>query len=232
MKNLILMAAIGVLAAPAHAARPMITDDARLTDAQACQVESWLKFNRGSTEKWALPACNPGGNLELTLGGALGEDAQGMRTTDVVLQGKTLFKPLEANGWGVGLAFGMVTHPAISPNRNLSGDVYFNLPASFSLRDDALVLHLNLGALRSGEAGDTRTTWGMGSETRLGAANILVAEAYGQDRGRPYYQLGLRHWIVPDRVQVDATAGNRFGMQGGERWYSLGLRLISPAIFP
>lgn len=108
---------IGLLAAPAYAARPMITDDARLTDAQACQVESWIKFNRTGMEKWALPACNPGGNLELTLGGALGENDRGTQTTDVVLQGKTLIKPLESNGYGVGLALGNVRHPAISPSR-------------------------------------------------------------------------------------------------------------------
>lgn len=221
---------IGLLAAPAYAARPMITDDARLTDAQACQVESWIKFNRTGTEKWALPACNLSGNLELTLGGALGENDQGMQTTDVVLQGKTLLKPLETNGYGVGLALGNVRHPAISTGRNLIGDLYVNLPVSFSLRDDAVILHLNLGALRNREAGTTRATWGAGSETLLSASNTLIAEAFGQDRGRPYYQFGLRHWIVPNHVQVDTTVGNRFGMQGEERWFSLGLRLISPRL--
>lgn len=223
-----LSALLGLLAFPVFAARPMITDDARLTDAQACQVESWLKFNRSGTEKWALPACNPGGNLEVTLGGALGEDAQGTGTTDVVLQGKTLLKPLESGGYGIGMALGSVRHPAISPGRNLLGDLYFNLPASFSFSDDEVVLHLNLGALHSRAAGATRATWGAGSETRLSASAFLIAEAFGQDRGRPYYQFGLRHWVVPDHVQIDATLGNRFGWNGDERWYSVGLRLISP----
>ncbi len=45
--------------APAHAARPMYTDDARIVDPKSCQVESWIRFNRDSTEYWALPACNP-----------------------------------------------------------------------------------------------------------------------------------------------------------------------------
>lgn len=104
------------------------------------------------------------------------------------------------------------------------------MPVSFSLRDDAVILHLNLGALRNREAGTTRATWGAGSETQLSASNTLIAEAFGQDRGRPYYQFGLRHWIVPNHVQVDTTVGNRFGMQGEERWYSIGLRLISPRL--
>lgn len=219
-----------ILAIPAaHAARPMLTDDARLTDAYACQVESWMRFNRDNTEKWALPACNPGGNLEFTFGGAVGEDQRGSRTTDVVMQAKTLLKPLETNGYGVALSVGMVRHPEITPGGNLSGDAYFNVPLSFSRFDDAFVLHLNLGALHTRNDGATRMTWGIGSETRLDAANYLIAESFGQDRGRPYFQFGLRHWVVPEHVQIDTTFGNRFGTSGEERWFSLGLRLISPA---
>ena len=40
----------------AHAARPMITDDARLTDEGACQVESWAHIHGNQHEFWALPA--------------------------------------------------------------------------------------------------------------------------------------------------------------------------------
>lgn len=60
--SLLLCLAAGSL--HAHAARPMITDDARIVDAKACQVESWVKDNKGSTEYWAIPACNFTGNLE------------------------------------------------------------------------------------------------------------------------------------------------------------------------
>ena len=123
-----------------QAARPMITDDARTVDAKSCQLETWVKFNRDSTEYWALPACNFTGNLELTLGGARGEDDGGIRTSDMVLQGKTVFKPLEANGWAWGLGFGSVRHPAINTRNNLIGDLYAYVPASFSFRDDRLVL--------------------------------------------------------------------------------------------
>ena len=47
----------------AHAARPMVTDDARIVDAKACQLESWVRHDPDSTQLWALPACNPTGNL-------------------------------------------------------------------------------------------------------------------------------------------------------------------------
>jgi hypothetical protein len=93
---------------PAWAARPMITDDARLVDAKSCQVESWVRRNRDSTEFWALPSCNFTGNLELTLGGSRTREAGRTETTDVVAQGKTLLRPLATDSWGVGLALGTV----------------------------------------------------------------------------------------------------------------------------
>lgn len=39
-------------------------------------------------------------------------------------------------------------------------------------------------------------------------------------------------WIVPNHVQLDATAGNRFGSRSDERWFSIGLRLLTPAFPP
>lgn len=108
-------AALGLAAAlgsgPAYAARPMITDDARIVDAKSCQLESWVKSRKDSTEFWAQPACNFTGNLELTLGAARTREDGSSRTTDVVIQGKTLFKELQPNGWGWGLAVGNARHP-------------------------------------------------------------------------------------------------------------------------
>jgi hypothetical protein len=106
-----LLCAALLAANTAHAARPMITDDARIVDAKACQLESWVKKNPDSTERWALPACNFTGNLELTFGGASTREAGDTKTTDVVMQGKTLFKGMDTNGWGIGLAAGTVRHP-------------------------------------------------------------------------------------------------------------------------
>lgn len=224
--------AAALCGAGAHAARPMITDDARLVDAKSCQVESWARRNRESTEFWALPSCNVTGNLELTIGGAVGRDAGGTRTTDLVLQGKTLLRPLTPNGWGVGLVLGNVRHPAINTDRNLIGDLYGYVPASFSFLDDRFVLHTNVGLLHDRQARRDRITWGIGSETQLTPGTWLIAETFGQNTGRPFLQVGVRHWIVPNHVQVDATVGNRFGSDTRERWLSIGLRLLSPAFLP
>ena len=129
-----------------HAARPMITDDARIVDSKACQVETWIKDNRGSQEYWALPSCNFSGNLEFTAGAARTHDSEGARTTDLVLQGKTLFRTLQPNSWAWGLTFGNASHPDAS--RKLISDLYAYVPVSFSFNDDRVLLHTNLGWLR------------------------------------------------------------------------------------
>lgn len=226
MRPLLLVLLI-LLAPAARAARPMVTDDARLTDAQACQLETWVHLHEGSREFWALPACNPGGNLELTVGGSLTRGDPESPSGTVVMQGKTLFKPLETNDWGIGLAAGYTTKPAES----LSGGPYFYVPASFSLADDRVVLHANLGAARLRDLDATRLTWGLGSESAASERLYVIAEAFGQNIGRPSLQAGLRYWIVPGHVQVDTTVGSNLSDFRGERWLSLGLRLISPPVF-
>lgn len=218
-----------VLAAPElRAARPLVTDDARLVDPRSCQVESWVRHERDSTEFWMLPGCNFTGNLELTLGGGRTNSAGGTQTTDVQLQAKTLFKPLETNGWGVGLALGALRHPSRPDDRRWN-DLYAYAPLSLSYLDDRVVLHTNLGVIRERDAGRTRMTWGIGAEAQLVERTGLVAEVYGQNRGKPFVQFGVRQVLVAERVQVDATVGNR--IDGGERWISIGLRLNSPALF-
>ncbi len=206
-----------------HAARPFVTDDARITDRGACQLESWRRVERDGAENWVLPACNPGGNLELTLGGGWLRTPGGALTHDTVFQGKTLFRPLEAGGMGWGLAVGATVRadPAHAPHLNT---VYAYVPASFSFRDDALVVHANLGAAYGRDEGRKSLSWGVGGEWLLGSRLTLIGEIYGDNRHTPYQQVGLRLWAVPGRLQVDWTAGRRAG--GEEGWFSLGLRYL------
>jgi hypothetical protein len=211
----------------AHAARPMITDDARLTDAGACQVESWVHLHGSQHEFWALPACNPGGNFELTFGGALAYTDSHQDSGALTIQAKTLLKPLETNGYGIGFAAGYATQPGSAH----TGNPYFYVPVSFSLADDRVVIHTNLGYTRERENQENRLTWGLGSETQITDRAWLIAESYGQDKGNPFFQMGVRYWIVPGHVQVDTTYGSQFGAINDQHWFSVGLRLISPTLF-
>ena len=230
-----LAATLMLLASEADAARPLITDDARVVDAKSCQVESWVRRERSHSEVWALPGCNFGGDLEFTLGGQAREDGDSPR--QLVVQAKALLKPLETNGWGAALTFGHVRRGGINGG-NVIEDFYVNLPLSKSFVDDALVVHTNVGWLREGETSKDRTTWGLGTETQLNSRVYLIAEAFGQLSRQSQYQVGLRFWVIPDRVQVDTTYGNNFGRFGSTgtgnqaRWFSIGLRFLTPAFLP
>lgn len=226
---LLALTAGGDAATSAQAARPIITDDVRIVDAKSCQLESWVKQNRESTEYLALRACNSTDNLEVTVGSALTREVGQTRTTDLQIQGKTLFTPLGTNGWGIGLTAGTMRHPQVTTGGQ-DWNVY--VPTSFLLRDDRVVVHTDVGWVREGETRRDRMTWGLGTEARLVSRTWLIAETFGQDQGKPFYQVGLRHWLLPDRVQLDATYVNRNGSGSGERWLSIGLRLLSVAFLP
>lgn len=216
---------------PAQAARPFVTDDARLTTAGSCQLESWVRSYRASTEFWALPACNPGGNFEITAGGGLARSDGAPNSHDYVIQAKTLFRELSPNGWGIGLAAGRVMHPAVNPGPNLLGNTYAYVPASFSFLDDKAVVHANLGWLRDRATRRDNLSWGIGGEWAFNERLSAIAESFGDNRNKPYWQAGLRVFIVPQRVQIDGTVGQQMHGPHESRWFSLGLRLTPDRLF-
>ena len=231
-RSLATVLALGIAApATAHAARPMVTDDARIVDGKACQLETWIKDNRDSKEYWALPACNPTGNLEITIGGARTSEDGFDGPTDEVIQGKTLFRSMDKGGPGVGLAVGTVRHPNREAKTGWPGDPYAYVPISMQL-SEAWVTHVNLGAARHTDEGRTVATWGWGHELQLRPELLLIPEIFHSDPGRPSYQVGLRYWIVKDALQVDATYGNRLVSDTSARWFSLGLRILTRRILP
>lgn len=224
------------LALPAWAARPFVTDDARLTTAGSCQLETWTRQYHESSEYWALPACNPGGNLEVTFGAARASYSEtGVHTTDQLLQLKTLFKPLERNGWGAGLAVGYIRHAKDQPpGPNQMGATYAYVPLSISLQDDRVIVHTNVGWLNDKASGKDRYTWGLGTEYYPRSPRLaLVAETYGDggNPGRPYWQTGLRYSIVPNLLQIDTTYGSQYTQGTVGRWISVGLRWTPARLF-
>ncbi len=229
-----LLAVATLLIAPmAHAARPMVTDDARIVDPQACQVETWVRTNQDARGAyWAVPACNPTGNLELTYGAGLMRDAGESRVDASFIQGKTLLRPLRPNDWGLGLSLGRFLERAGAPGeRNVSSN-YVNFPASLSLRDDDVLLHLNVGARRDLAQGRNFGNWGLSSEIRLGDRLQLIVETFGESRSSTLAQGGLRLWLIPDRLQVDATLGSDLRGTRESRWGTLGLRVLTPSFLP
>ncbi len=214
----VLLLALLLAASGAHAARPFVTDDARIVDKDGCQVETFVKRQRrfDESEFWFLPACNPWG-AELTAGHSRVDSTLGdTRTT--ILQAKMLLKPLTTNGSGYALTLGTFFGATTNP--------YLNAIGSFSFADDRIVVHTNLGALRDNAARISRGTWGAGAEVLLIAPRLYgIIETYGQRGEKPTVHTGLRIWIVPNRVQVDTTIGvQRSSLE--RRFGTVGLRVL------
>ena len=200
----------------AHAGRPMTVDDAAIVAPGQCQLETYAQRADHRTEYWATPACNAGGAWELAAGGSWGADTHNGR-----LQAKTVFKPMEADGWGVGL----VLADQFSSGRGIDGDLSANVPLSVSLRDDAVLAHFNAGVVRAQATRGTDVTWGAGAEFKLSDRNSLTAEVFGQQRAGSRYQFGFAHALIPDRVQVDTSWSRRLTRGASESMVTLGLVL-------
>jgi len=223
---LILLAALEP--GPTFAARPFNTDDARVVDAGGCQIETFVKKQSqfGERETWFLPGCNPGGNLELTFGGLqVKNDAEG-RASTLIAQGKTLLKPLTTNGYGVAMTLGAAKQRPFAADPVSHWSPFLNLIASASLHEDVVVIHANAGALDDRNAGLVRPTWGLGGEILVAPRLYAIVESYGQRGEKTSEQIGLRFWVVPNRLQIDGTLGSQRSGPPTRNWASLGLRIL------
>lgn len=231
-QTLLAIGLAAVCVGQAHAARPMNTDDANIVDDKACQLESWVKSTRTSVERWAIPGCNLGGEVEWSVGGnAQTEDVVG-KTQFWVAQAKKRWVPVGDNIMGISTTLGaMVTRPALG-DKPEDKDYYLNVPVTLPLGDERFV-HVNAGWVQHQSLGVRRATWGVGGELPLSSRGIAIAETYGeQQTGHARYQLGLRIWVVPKHVQIDTTYGNQIGQPEQLRWFTVGVRLLSSAFLP
>ena len=222
---------ISVPSVSLFAGHPLVTDDARIVDGKACQIESWMERSSERSTYWVLPACNFTGNLELTVGGAWTREDHGTRNSEVVLQGKSIFKSMDTNGWGLGIAAGTLWHPRDNSNHRDYG-LYAYLPASISFEDDRIIIHGNLGWNRDSAEQASHLQWGLATEMEIIKPLSLFAEVFGKEQGHPSFQFGFWYWIVPDRVQVNTAYGNCFGTPGGGYWFSVGFSLFSVSFLP
>lgn len=215
----------------AFAARPFVTDDARLTTGGSCQLETWMRVSPDSHQRWALPACNPSGNLEFTFGVGNTKPEGAQATSDYVFQAKTLFRPLETNGWGWGVAVGTIRHPETQPGANMLGNTYAYFPFSASFNDDHVIVHANIGWVKDKASRLNSASWGVGGEIKLHPELLGIAETYGDNRGFSYGQVGFRYAVKPDLFQVDATLGQQLSGEGSSRSISLGIRYTPDRFF-
>lgn len=209
----------------AFAASPMEVDDADIVGAGQCQAETWLQRRSGYSEFWVMPACNVGGNTELSLG-AVRASNRSRHSHAVNFQAKTLLRPLTTNGWGVAFSAGVIE----GLNNDLRGrDWYAELPFTHSFADDRFLLHASAGWERDA-AGSSSLNWGVGSEFNLYGPNWLLAEIYDAENEDAAFQAGFRRELVADRFELDIAFGDTFS-SGSRRHIAISLRLIGGSIF-
>ena len=155
----LLLAFCAALPTAVQAARPLNTDDANVVDPKSCQLETWVRRTRSSTEQWAIPGCNFWGDVEWSLGGQ-------QRSEDTP--------------WASGLLLGQA-----------------------------------------------KKRW-----LPLSPRWIAISEVYAETTTPSQYQVGLRFWVKPQRVQIDTTYGNVVGSASDQQWLSIGLRWLTPAFLP
>ncbi|WP_211466740.1 hypothetical protein [Collimonas silvisoli] len=229
--NAALLASGMAMLSHAAASGALNVDDAAIVEPHACQLESWLRFNRDGSERWIMPACNATGNLEVAAGGALQRDVQGLYMAHAQIQLKTVLKKLQTNGVGIGLIAGADRESEAGSRENFRHS-YAKIPLSVSLWDDALSLHANLGVHYANTQHTARMTWGLGMEKLLSRRFTLIAEIYGEDKGKPSYQAGLRAVLVPEGVDLSATFGNAFGRESAGQFVALAIRFHLPGLLP
>ena len=222
----------------AYAARPMITDDANIVDAQSCQLESWVKTSSGSLERWAIPGCNLVWDTEFSLGGNAQQATTVGATQLWLMQAKKRWRKLEVNSWGLSTTIGRTTErPGRSQQRELeplppgaAQDTYLNVPITWAIASDRFI-HLNLGWIHHERLRMSHGTWGLGGELGVGPRTFVIGEVFGESGMPAKTQAGLRHWISPQKLQMDTTYGQ--ALRGGkeERWISIGFRWLSEPLW-
>lgn len=219
------LSAVVALAAPAWAGRPLATEDAGVLAAGECEIESFAarahaSGNPAASVLWGQLGCGVGGASQVAAG--LGrERAPGERTHLAGLSGKTSLRELTEAGSGFALAYTLLA--AKPRGRSMRGDAS-EVRAVLTVPQGAWQLHANLGVSRDHAAGRTSTTWGVALE-RAGAVGALdlMGEVFGDDRARPWVQVGLRYPLIADRLFIDAAWATQ-PSRHGDRLVSVGVK--------
>lgn len=217
----------------AKAARPLNTDDANVVDPKSCQDESWIKKSKTNTERWVVPGCNFFADTEISLGANFQSDDGLPNSRYQLMQAKKRWRVLEAGDWGFSTTLGTLKLSGQTPEETVN-DVYLNVPITWSVGQDRFV-HLNVGRVQHQTQTYGANTWGLAFEQPFNSNVIGILESYGEAKQASKYQVGLRFWIIPQRVQIDTTLGNVVNKLNSstpsQRWFSVGLRLLSPPLY-
>lgn len=205
---------------PAHAGRPLSTEDAGVIDEARCQVETWVDLPRAGAEAWFVPACNFGHGIEWQVGFARakanGEPSYfsaGYAQAKFLLPGSG-----EDAGWGGVVG---VTKFSDLPSHRGWENPYALIMGSTKLGDD--FLHGAIGWSQERSSRRNATTWGVAYEKPITERVTLLGEAFSENLQKPYLRFGMRWELVEDSWAIDVSYVTRPGGTKDERLWSIGL---------
>jgi hypothetical protein len=216
-------ALLALLLQPAHAGRPLSTDDAGTADPGTCQVESWHE-KAGSERAFVLaPACGVVPGVEI------GVDSTWPKPRDVVRQEAGLAVKFVPASWKVATGAGEL-------NFGLKASGAWLKPADAGWQSadttvlglatwkpaDSLAVHVNVGISRD-RASATRATLTNAALVWTPHEPLLVfVEAQGNNKkdvfGGTVSTVGARWWLVKDTLGLDLTASRESGGGSTTRW--------------
>lgn len=217
MKYLTPLAALLALATPliAHAGRPLQTEDAGILEAKTCEIEGATarvtETGAPSARETGLQlACGVGAASQLSLGASRASGG-GASETGLRLGGKTeLWRGTGDDAAAFTLGWG-VSGARVAGSGWKTGLLEAVAVASVPL--GGVTLHLNLGHERDVQARASATVWGLAAEHEGFGPWAPMAEFFGDDRGAPWWNLGLRYTLAKDQAFVDLSYGRQ--MTGG-----------------
>ncbi len=225
------IAGLVVLASPsASAGQQYITDDAAITEFRACQIQVW----HGQRSSWALPVCTPFRNLEMSFGLIAVWKDEGDGHPEYVAQLKSVLIPRTNRRWGVGLVLGTGRDPGLSGIRSVGTNIYAYVPVTVSFFGERLMLHTNIGSVYDHRRGDDNDhqwlTTANRAEVSLRKYFVVVGEIFDSAGSDAEYQIGVRAWGRPGRVQLDLSYGGVLLNSGQGAGWTLGVALTTPPV--
>lgn len=229
LRSLITFGALACAVPAALAGRPLLTEDAGILDRGACEIESALSRLRaqpGSHDAALKFGCGVGLDTQLALAAARAR-SEGQVQRGLELSGKTQLWQGEPDNAGnaPGLTLAYALENARDPQRQRwrHASSLLNLVYSRPL-PQTLQLHLNLAHFRDEQAQLRSTRWALALEHAGWGAWAPMGEIYGDDRSAPWWNLGLRLELLPERLYLDAACGQQINAARARLW-SAGFRL-------
>ncbi len=206
----IVIAAALWAASTAQAGRPLQAEDAGVLESGACEVEGATQHLRepgtASLAQNSLQlSCGVGLSSHLALAVSRAR-ADGTSTDGLRFGGKSeLWHGAGDAPAAFTLAWGLRSERAAGHWRHAANE----LNAVLSVPMDDLTGHLNLGHVRDVPSRVSTTTWALALEHAGFGSLAPMGELFGDDRGAPWWNLGVRWTAIPGRAFLDMSYGRQ-----------------------